>query len=190
MTKQKLAQIISSAGHPMLTFPVYIVIMLFLNEPFEKALWISALIILGIFIPMFVKMHRGTKSGKYTNFDISDQKQRKSFYPFVLVLFSAVLLILYLTQQSENILLPLFWGWVLIFINYGLNFFIKVSLHVSLTVFLGFLIFKNYPFAGTAFFIFSIAMAWSRWELKKHSPKEILWGFLIGLIIGSIYLLF
>ncbi len=190
MTKQKFAQIISSIGHPMLTFPVFIIVILFWNESFEKALWISGLIILGIFIPMFIKMFRGTKSEKYTNFDISDQKQRKSFYPFIIILLSIVIAILFFTKQPGHIILPLFWGLILIFTNYILNFFIKVSLHVSLTVFLGFLIFSIQPMIGIGFFIFGILMAWSRLELKRHSIKEILLGVLVGLVIGSIYMQF
>ncbi len=187
MTTQKIAGWISNFGHPMLTFPLFIIVMLFLKEPFGKAILISSLIILGIFVPMFIKMRRGTQSGKYTNFDISDQQQRKSFYPFVIILLTAVTAILYYTNQPQNIISPLFWALMLILVNYALNFFIKVSLHVSLTIFLGFLIYENFPVAGIAFFIYSIAMAWSRWKLKRHSPNEILLGAFIGILIGTLY---
>ncbi len=188
MTRQKLAEWISGVGHPMLSFPVFIILMLFLNQPPEKALWISALIILGIFIPMFIKISRGTKSGRYTNFDISDRQQRKSFYPFLILLLSTVTAILFFTNQPLSIIRPLFFGLILILINFALNFYIKVSLHVSLTVFLGFLLFEINSTAGILFFLFSFAMAWSRFELKRHSVSEILLGFLVGILIGSIYL--
>ncbi len=189
MNRKKLAHYISTFGHPMLTFPSFIIIMLFTNERFEKAIWTSGLIIAGIFIPMFSKMFYGTKSGKYTNFDISDQQQRKSFYPFVLILLLLVITVLYATQQPEYILRALFFGFFLILVNYALNFYKKVSLHVSLTLFLGFLIFPIQPIIGAGTFLFSILMAWSRLELKRHTLKEIGLGTLVGIIIGGLYLL-
>lgn len=190
MTRQKLAQWISGFGHPMLSFPVFIILMLFLNQPAQKAIWISALIILGVFIPMFLKIRRGTKSGRYTNFDISDRQQRKSFYPFIILLLSVVTAILYFTQQPEDIIRPILFALILILINYALNFYIKVSLHVSLTVFLGFLIFEINTALGIIFFLFGLAMAWSRLELKRHSFQEILLGILVGILMGSTYLFY
>lgn len=190
MTRQKLAELISGFGHPMLSFPVFIILILFMNQPLEKAIWVSTLIILGIFIPMFIKIRRGTKSGRYTNFDISDRQQRKSFYPFVLLLLLAVTAVLYFTNQPEEIIRPILLGLILILINYTLNFYIKVSLHVSLTIFLGFLIFEINIAAGIVFFFFGLVMAWSRFELKRHSVQEILLGILVGVLIGSIYLIY
>ncbi len=190
MNREKTAHFISTIGHPMLTIPAFIITMLFLNESFEKAIWISLLIIAGIFIPMFFKMFRGAKSGKYTNFDISDQKQRKSFYPFVLILMLSVICILYFTHQPDYIVKSMFFGFLLILVNYLLNFFLKVSLHVSLTIFLGFLIFPIQPILGILTFLFSLLMAWSRLELKRHTQIEIVFGILIGTLIGSLYLFF
>lgn len=190
MNRKKLAHYISTFGHPMLSFPAFIIIMLFVKESLEKAIWISGLIIVGIFIPMFIKMFFGTKSGKYTNFDISDQKQRRSFYLFVLILLMIVIIVLYLTQQPEYILRALIFGFLLILVNYVLNFIQKVSLHVSLTVFLGFLIFPIQPIVGILTFLFSLLMAWSRLELKRHTLKEIGLGILVGLILGIFYLLY
>lgn len=188
MNQKKLAHGISNFGHPLLTFPIFILCLLFLQQPLEKAIWISALIILILFIPLYVKIQRGTKSGKYSNFDISDRKERKNFYPFVFSLVFLVILILHLTQQPKEIIRPLVLGLLLILVNYALNFFIKVSLHVSLTVFLGFLIFEINPFWGVLFIPFVFLMAWSRLELKRHSFSEILIGLAVGMLIGGFYL--
>lgn len=189
MPQKKFAEIVSIIGHPLLTFPIFIIVMLFLNESIEKAIWISILIFFGIFVPMFIKMFRGSKTGKYTNFDISDQKQRKSFYPFVILLLSAVILILYLTKQPKHILIPLTFGLVLILVSYMLNYFVKVSLHVSLSVFLSFLIFPIHPIIGITFLLFSLLIAWSRLELNRHTLKEIAFGLLVGFGVGTVFLL-
>lgn len=188
MNRKKIAHGISNFGHPLLTFPIFILCLLFLEHPFEKAIWISALIILTLFIPLYFKIRRGTKSGKYSDFDISDRHERKNFYPFVLSLVFLVILILYLTHQPQEIIRPLVFGLLLILVNYALNFFIKVSLHVSLSVFLGFLIFEINSIWAVSFIPFVFLMAWSRLELRRHSFSEILIGLVVGILIGGLYL--
>ena len=188
--KNKIAEIISTIGHPMVTFPIFIGIVLFNVESFSKALFLFSLIVLGIFIPLLVKMYRGTKSGKYTNFDISDQNQRKSFFPTMLILFGVVLAILFLTKQPTYLLTPMLWAFLLLLSCYIINFYEKVSLHTSLTVFLGFLALPINLYVGIAFLLFSLLMAWSRFTLGRHTKKEIILGILVGTSIGLLSLYF
>lgn len=187
--KDKIAYLISNLAHPLITFPIFIVVKLFRNERFEKAVGISALIIVGIFVPITLKLYWGTQKGKYTNFDVSDREQRKGFFPTLIILFVLILGILYFTGQSDYILQPLFWALLLICICYVFNFYIKVSLHTSLTLFLGFLLIPLNFYAGMVFLFFSLFMAWSRLRLKRHTLQEILWGGLIGCSIGILSLL-
>jgi membrane-associated phospholipid phosphatase len=189
MNKDKIANLISNLAHPLLTFPVFIGVMLFLNETFTKALWLSALILLGIFVPVTLKLYLGTKKGKYTNFDVSDREQRKGFFPTLIVLFALIIGILYITGQSSYILKPFLFAFLLIGICYVCNFYIKVSLHTSLTLFLGFLILPVNLYLGIGFLVFTLLMAWSRLHLKRHSLQEILLGGLIGVSVGIGYLI-
>jgi membrane-associated phospholipid phosphatase len=189
MNKEKFANLVSNLAHPLITFPVFIVLTLFLNENFTKALWLSALILLGIFVPITLKLYRGTKKGTYTNFDVSDRQQRKTFFPTVILLFALIIGILYLTGQSAYILTPFLFALLLIGICYACNFYLKVSLHTSLTLFLGFLILPLHLYVGLGFLAFTVLMAWSRLHLKRHTLKEILYGALIGITVGILYLL-
>lgn len=188
MNLEKIAHAISNFAHPLITFPVFIVYQLFSKEPFERAIILSALIILGIFIPIALKLYLGTKKGKYTNFDVSDRNQRKGFFPTVLVLFGVIITILYLTSQPNYILRPFLFAFLLMSICYIANFKLKVSLHTSLTLFLSCLILPLNLWLGIGFLIFTGLMAWSRIYLKRHSFSEIIFGILIGASVGIIYL--
>jgi ABC-type Na+ efflux pump permease subunit len=74
-TKLRIAKFISFTGHPLLTIPLFVCIVMFATESFGKALFISVLIIGGIFVPSIVSMYAKSKNGTYTNFDFSDQRQ-------------------------------------------------------------------------------------------------------------------
>lgn len=190
MKVEKLAHAISNLAHPLLTFPIFIVYQLFTHETLPKALWLSALIVLALFVPIAVSLYLGTKKGKYTNFDVSDREQRKGFFPLVLILFVLLILVLYITHQPAYIIQPFVFAFTLMSICYAANFFSKVSLHTSLTLFLSCLIFSLNPIFGIFMFIFTCLMAWSRWYLKRHSIAEILGGAVIGSCVGLAYIMF
>lgn len=190
MKLEKLAQAISNLAHPLLTFPIFIVYQLFTHETFPKALGLSGLIVLVLFIPIALSLYLGTKKGKYTNFDVSDREQRKGFFPLVLILFVLLILVLYTTHQPAYILRPFLFAFALMSLCYAANFYSKVSLHTALTLFLSCLVFAINPIFGFLMFFFTCMMAWSRWYLKRHSIAEILWGAVIGSCVGLTYILY
>ena len=48
-------------------------------------------------------MRRGETKGYYTNFDVSNQEQRKSWYFFAIALLAATIVILFATNQPHAI---------------------------------------------------------------------------------------
>ena len=80
--KKKIAQLVSVAGHPLLTIPLYAAFVLFTFEDVKTASFNSALIIGCIFIPLILRLYLKSRNGSYTNFDVSDRKQRKSMFFF------------------------------------------------------------------------------------------------------------
>lgn len=80
MKVEKLAHAISNLAHPLLTFPIFIVYQLFTHETFPKALWLSALIVLALFVPIAVSLYLGTKKGKYTSLTESSEKDFSPWY--------------------------------------------------------------------------------------------------------------
>ena len=186
--QQKTAKYISVIGHPLLTIPLFVVIQMLASEDLKKAALISTLIIGGIFVPLILWLYFKSKNGSYTNFDVSDRKQRKSLFIFVLPLLMMVTFILYKTGQSRNLCLSLFFGLVIVFTAQITNFYIKSSLHVSLNIYLSFLIMTTNYQIGIIVLLLTGLIGWSRIVLGRHTFKELLFGGGIGLIIGSIML--
>jgi hypothetical protein len=147
----RLANLISTIGHPLLTIPIFVIVALFSYENFQTASFISALILVGVVIPLTIKMFVGAKKGTYTNFDISDKFQRQSWYILVLVLLFILTIIVFLTKQSLAIRLNTLFFFLLFCIAGISNLYVKTSLHVSLNIFLSsFIMQMNIP-VGIAF---------------------------------------
>jgi membrane-associated phospholipid phosphatase len=187
---QKLAKYVSILGHPFLTIPIYTLAINFSIYEIKKAFLISFTIVGCFFIPVILWNYINTKRGKYTNFDVSDQKQRNSMYVFALPLLTAVLFIFYLTHQSHALILTILFAVILLVISYLVNFAIKCSGHISLTIFLSFIILPKNLTAAFILLFCALIIGWSRIALKRHTFIEVLTGMIIGLITGLSMLYF
>lgn len=173
-------------GHPLVTVPFVVVFVLFLTEPFQRALFISCLVIGIIQIPVLINLSKKLKKGKIESFDVSDRHERKKFYFFILPLLIAVNLILFYTNQSKDLIYSFLFAAILLLLMQVMNYFVKSSLHVAVNVYLGFLLFNLNPGVGVLWWIWVLIIGWSRLELKKHTTREIVCGFIIGALCGSV----
>ncbi len=185
--QKQVAQFISTIGHPLLTIPVMVISALFTVESFEKALQLSAIIAGGIFIPVIYKLYKGSRNGQYTNFDVSDRKERQAWYFYPIVLSGIVTAILFATHQSRPLCYGVAGGCVLLVLSALVNTRIKSSLHLAFNVYLAFLMLPISAVLGYGLLIFSIFLGWSRLTLQRHTMPEILVGSVLGLLVGAAY---
>lgn len=176
-------------GHPLVTVPFVVVFLLFWMQPFWNALFISGLVICIIQIPVLINLTRKLKKGKIESYDVSNRNERKKFYFLVLPLLILVNLILFSTNQSKDLIYSFLFATILLLIMQAMNYFIKSSLHVAVNVYLGFLLFDLNPISGILWWIFVLIIAWSRLELKKHTTQEVVCGFMIGALCGTVLVL-
>jgi membrane-associated phospholipid phosphatase len=181
---KKIARLASLLGHPFLTIPLYTIIITFNIYDIRKALFVSAIVLIGFFVPLIVWNLVRTKKGIYTNFDVSNQQQRKSMYVFALPLLSGVLVVFYFTHQAPALLINILFGVILLLASYLVNFYIKCSGHMSLTIFLSFIILPVNFIAAICLLLCAIVIGWSRLELKRHTFAEVMTGMFLGLITG------
>jgi hypothetical protein len=184
--KKNIAHIVSVLGHPLLTIPLYVALVMFGSEDFKRASLNTFLIIGCVFIPVTMWLYIKSRNGSYTNFDVSDRKQRKSVFVFIIPILSIVTYILYKSDQASHVWQSMLFGLILLFILQVVNFRIKSSMHVSLNIYLSFLIMTvNYP-VGIIVFLLTAPIGWSRVVLGRHSLKEVLSGTIIGLLVSLV----
>ena len=175
---------LSVVGHPLLTLSLFSIYVAFQKLSLNNAVTVTGLLIGGVAIPIAWQNYRRVRRGQYTNFDVSDQRQRAQFYPVLIGLVALVSGLLFATGQ------PLAFGYgavcllVLLIVSYGINLFIKVSLHTSLSVFLTWAVYMLSPPFGVVMGVLAVLVALSRLVLKRHILIEILVGVLTGVLTG------
>jgi membrane-associated phospholipid phosphatase len=185
---RKVAGIISIVGHPLLTIPLFVMIVMFGSEVFSKAALNSLLIVGGVFIPLVLWLYVKSKNGTITNFDVSDQSQRKSLFWVAVPLLTIVTVVLFVTHQSRNLCMSVLFALLLVVISQVINLFVKSSLHTSLNIYLSALVFTVDYKMGIAVLLFTGLISWSRVKLGRHTVKEVVVGLAIGIFISLIML--
>lgn len=184
-TLTQFAKFVSIVGHPLLTASLFTIYVTYQQLPFRNAILISGLLIGGVVLPVSWLSYRKVRQGQFTNFDVSDQKQRSRFYPLVIGLLGGATGCLFATNQPQPFCYGMLFALFLIGSSYLINFFSKASLHTSLSFFLAWAMALINPVLGIAMILFSFLIAFSRLLLKRHTFVEIIIGAFLGLATGA-----
>lgn len=168
----------------MIMIPVLIQLILYRKNSSEEYLLISVVSISLSLIAIAWILYK-KKIGHYSDFSVSDRKQRYSLYYFSIPAVLGTALISYLLNLPIFFTISLFTGGILLMISYLSNFVIKSSLHTSLNVYLSLVVFTLDLPLGLLIFFLTILISISRVILKKHTIPEIISGFFIGILCGS-----
>lgn len=181
----KASLAISTIGNPLITFSVFVLFITLKTMDGVSATLLSLLVIGGVTIPISINNYVKTKNGKYTNYDVSDREQRQGFYHFLLILIGGVTGILYLTNQPAAFRHGSLVFFVMVMVSYIINYRLKVSMHTSISVYLGLtLLLINFS-AGLAMLVFAVLIGLSRLVLKRHTVAEVVAGLVVGFIFGA-----
>lgn len=181
---KKFAQIISAILHPFVLFDLGILFFVgeYFNWEIEKlAIWVGLLVIVNCILIGFIRW--GMKARHFSNFDVSKRKQR--FLLYQVVIFISIIFYIFgrFLGVSEGILKFCTLFLVFVISLEIINIKVKASVHIaSLTI----------VSIAAAFYYREFLMylpllipflAWSRVYTKRHTIREVLVGFLVGLLI-------
>jgi len=185
MKKEFLAQFVSLALGPLTILILMPIIIVYrqtgnLGYSLEWELFSLFFILLG-----FALFLLGRAEGVYSDLDISKRGEREKFYLITLIIafvyFIATALFKGFSFHLTSIILSSF----LIILTFMVaNSFIKASIHLGTVC--AFIISMGLFFGPNVFiplFFLIPLMAWSRLQLKKHTPKELFVGGSLGTII-------
>ena len=185
----KLARTISIIGHPLFLGSLYVMLMSFHNLPKQTALAVSIAVTTLITIPIIFNNWRKTKKGTYTNFDVSDQQQRKGFYPFAITLFVVLLLVFWVFDFPKEVISKslVFFGMVLLMALINLR--LKASMHAGIAFYIAVSVFSIGLLPGMLLLGFAMLISWSRLKMKRHTLLELIVGGFIGIVFGWLSLI-
>ncbi len=185
-TLQKVSRVISDFFNPLVALVIYFIYdsskNLSMAQAWEK-FWPLLLIVI---LPIIIWITWNVKTGRYTNMDVSDRKQRKSLYVFIEICLFAYLLFEYF--YSNIIDLIMIFILVLLLLMQLSNFFIKSSMHTSFNVFVAALFFALNWKLGLVWLGIAILVGITRVILKRHTVQEVLMGSFIAVIVSFAYL--
>lgn len=186
----KLAKTISIIGHPLLLGSFYVVLMSFHNLPKQTAIGVSLSVIFLVTIPIIFNNWRKTKIGTYTNFDVSDQQQRKGFYPFAITLIVVLLLVFWIFDFPGEVISKSLVFFVMVLLMALVNLRIKASMHAGIAFYIAVSVFSIGLIPGIFLLGMALLISWSRLVMKRHSSLELMVGGLVGIIFGWMSLIF
>lgn len=181
----RLAALISTIGNPFLLFP-FVVTYLAISELGLQAAWPLIIVLAAIFGILGAFLLFRKLSGKISNLDVSDRKQRARnvYLPALAVILLAAA---YFQWSGQPYVYRTLYVGLLFGTCFAINSVKKISLHTVVAAYVSGLILAVNIWAGLAFFAFSILVAWSRVVLGRHTREEVLWGWFVGTGFGLLH---
>ncbi len=186
--KSKIANGISILGNPLITLPVISGLVFIEIGGIEFGFSAMGLIFIMMVLPVISWIVVMQRSGRYSNFDVSDKGQRVSFYYVLIPILLLSSLILYLYNQPDYFYRGVLIASFLMAVCYLINFISKISLHVSLNAYLAISIILFNAFLSFFVLTLTLLVGWSRVYLKRHSKSEVILGLMAGIMAGATFL--
>lgn len=181
-----VSRLISNFFNPITSLFIYYLYFSWKNYNFNEDLerFLPILIITIIPISLWIFYH--VKTGKYSNWDVSNRNQRKSLYFFIAGSLVVYLVYFYLITQRVDLVM-MFILILLLFMQLS-NYFIKSSMHTAFNVFTAALFFSQNIALGLVWLFIAILVGATRVILNRHSVNEVLMGFFLAALVSFPYL--
>ncbi|MBK9936137.1 MAG: hypothetical protein IPP61_16725 [Cytophagaceae bacterium] len=185
----KIARIISFIGNPMtLGLLVVLYIQFFHQGSPTNHLLLYLMAIVVIPIGSYIKYQVNRKN--FRDYDVSHQKRRNSLYQFALVLIFVLMLVLYFLNVPADLQLIIRILFMHLFLSFIVNQWIKVSMHTSFNFLFALMMIPTNLYFGIGLMGYGFVNGWSRVQLSRHKPREVIAGLLLGNFTGTLFLYF
>ncbi len=137
-------------------------------------------------LPVSILVATQVLSRRWTDLDVSVRQQRYALYPFGLVCMLALALV-FAHFGAPEIAVRAAVAIVIANLADGIiNFAYKVSAHSTGAAICAAILWAAAPAWGVVGAIAALAVGWSRVELKRHTPGQVLLGWAVGLLTALI----
>jgi len=176
-----IGKAISSLSSPYLTAPLFILLAgyHYVQDPLELVLYGSIPLVFTVLIPLLYTIHL-RRTGKVDSVHIIDRRSR--LVPLAITGASSLvgLVLLYAVGAPEEILHLAVLLFLLAATVLVATFFLKVSGHMAAWGAGTTIVVALYGPILVPLFLIALPIAWSRLTLKKHTPLEVVAGFMYG----------
>ncbi len=180
------ARIITFIFHPIvLVSPAVFLIIIATGYSLNEALlWSGVALGFVIFIALYIRA--GMMIGFFTNFDVSKREQRIYLFPLVILAGITFLFSLIVLNGPRSLFMAIIYFLISVAVLTLVTLRIKASVHVGgITA----AIISAIYFFGVEFSFLLILipiMAWARIKEKRHTYRETVVGFALGLLLALV----
>ncbi|KRA41897.1 phosphatase PAP2 family protein [Pseudoxanthomonas sp. Root630] len=181
-----LARALSISGHPMLVLPLAVVVIALVQGDRGAAAW--AALGFGLFATLVMGFSWWqVRRGRWTHVDASARHERGSLNRFLLVALVAGALLVAWRGTQPLFALGMAMSAAMILVAMLTARWCKLSLHMAFAVFAAWLLRElGIPWMLAAL-LFAAAIAWSRLALRRHTPRDLVAGALVGSAAGAAF---
>ena len=180
------ARWVSRIGHPLVFISISIAIIIVLRAANRTGLTLLLTLLVTVILPMALLLVWGTRSGRWSDPDVSIHAERAQFYPRAIPISGSAVIALWVLRAPAFALRGALVTLSLLIVAALINFGIKLSLHALFAFYSAIILFVVNPVAGAIAFALAVLVFWSRLYLKRHDLLEMLVGTSLGLAGGLI----
>ncbi|MBN1984467.1 MAG: hypothetical protein JW795_23275 [Chitinivibrionales bacterium] len=181
---RSIAHYLSIVGNPLVFLPLSLFFAALTVSGLKTALLMTFLITAGTSIPMFLLLRHKVKRNEWTDLDVSNQRQRRSFYYFAFIILACATVMLWLMKVPPHYIKGSLIGLVTMVAAMVINYWIKISLHIIIDVYLSVILLWIDIRVGIIFCVITVAVAWSRVALRRHTALQVFLGMIMGIAAG------
>ncbi|PYJ90133.1 MAG: hypothetical protein DME71_07145 [Verrucomicrobia bacterium] len=180
------ARWVSWIGHPLVFISLSVAIIIVLRLASRAGLALFLTLLATLILPMALLLFLGTRSGRWSDTDVSIRAERVQFYPRAIPISAMAVIALWLLHAPALALRGAVVTLFLLVMAALINFRIKLSLHALFAFYSAIILFVVHPVVGAIAFALAFLVFWSRLYLGRHDLLETLVGASLGLLGGLV----
>ena len=181
-----LARWVSWIGHPLVFISLSITVIIILRLANRAGLALLLTLLVTLILPMGLLLFWGTRTGRWSDADVSIRSERVRFYPRAIPISAMAVIALWLLRAPAMALRGAVVTLFLLLAAALVNFRIKLSLHALFAFYSAIILLVVHPVVGVIAFALAFLVFWSRLYLARHDLLETLVGASLGLLGGLV----
>ncbi len=181
---ESLARAVSLLGHPLVLLPLTVVALSSAqgDAASRARIAIGMALFAGI---VLIWSWWQVRRGRWEHVDASGKRERRALNRFLLAALTLATGIAAWRSEATVLVAGLAMSAALIAVAMATSRWCKLSLHMAFAVYAAILLWQLHAGLGMAILVFSVAIAWSRLALHRHSPVDLVAGAMAGLLAGA-----
>ncbi|MBV9674444.1 MAG: phosphatase PAP2 family protein [Verrucomicrobia bacterium] len=144
-------------------------------------------IVLACLIPVCIYIIIKVRTGHWSDYDVSQRRDRPHLFGFGLIMLLSTCLVLQLSHQSPVFIRGCMAAISLVLAASLLNLWLKLSMHAGFAMLTSCSLWSFETRVALVAMLFAVLVGWSRVTLARHTWQEVIAGLALGVVVARIF---